>query len=89
MVLPLVRLHPRGRPWCSDRRENCSAHPVRSVFAARRFVTRGIGMGGPAKPALWNLAFDCVVRCVGDLSNVAAPIHIDDLAALAASAAAL
>jgi hypothetical protein len=48
-----------------------------------RLVRRSIGMGGPASPFLWCLAFDPIVVAVAMTVGLVPPTYVDDLAALA------
>eukprot|EP00972_Heterocapsa_arctica_P100565 14827750-Heterocapsa_arctica.AAC.1 len=60
---------------------------VRSVIAGtlsfRRRLARGLGMGGPASPFLWNLAYDPIACSLRAAAGIIPPTYVDDLAALA------
>eukprot|EP00972_Heterocapsa_arctica_P103055 15186574-Heterocapsa_arctica.AAC.1 len=52
---------------------------VRSVIAGtlslRRLLARGLGMGGPASPFLWNLAYDPIVFALQAATGVIPPTY--------------
>jgi hypothetical protein len=63
------------------------ARSVRSIIGGRlsalRILRCGLGMGGPASPFLWNLAYDPIVVGLADACIASCPTYVDDLAGLA------
>ena len=47
----------------------------------RRLLHRGMGMGGPASPLLWNAGFDPIIVALADALGVECPTFVDDLMA--------
>jgi hypothetical protein len=48
-------------------------------------LRRGVGIGGPASPLLWNASYDPIVWAVATASGAPCPTYVDDLAALVES----
>ena len=59
---------------------------VNNRLSAPKAVQRGIGMGGPASPFLWNLAFDPLAVALHQAVGAEPPTYVDDLAALTSDA---
>ena len=47
-----------------------------------RALLRGMGMGGPASPLLWNAGFDPILVALADALGLDCPTYVDDLMAL-------
>ena len=52
-----------------------------------RRLLRSVGMGGPASPLLWSLAYDPILAACVNLTGRSCPTYVDDLAALLESGA--
>ena len=53
-----------------------------SGLAIIRTILCGVGMGGPASPLIWMVAYDPVVYGVACAAGAPTPTYVDDLAAL-------
>ena len=58
------------------------ASVVGGVKGTPRDILCGLGMGGPASPFLWCLAYDPIVWALHIATKVDTPTYVDDLAAL-------